>query len=277
MLAVIIFILILGVLIFVHEAGHFFMARRNGIKAEEFGFGFPPRIFGLQRRSGEGTRVLSRKEDVAVEVSSEKIGKTEVVRELALDRIREIVENFSIKKWRFIWGKRNTPEEILNQENLNEGTIYSLNWIPLGGFVKIKGEDGEGKNDADSFAAKNAWVRVKVLAAGVMMNFVLAWVLLSLVFMLGAPEAIDSAADRKIAAESKIQIAEVVASSPADKAGIKIGDEIVKNQGGVVFSSLNDVQQYINSKKGEEINLKIKRGRENLEVKVVPRTNAPEC
>src|ERR1700692_1536019 len=105
MLTLIVFLVILGLLVFVHELGHFVVARRNGIKAEEFGFGFPPRAVGCY--------------------FDEKTGK-----------------------WKIIPGNKHVE---------SKNTIYSLNWFPLGGFVRIKGEDGEGKVDKDSFAAKSAW------------------------------------------------------------------------------------------------------------------------
>ena len=66
-------------------------------------------------------------------------------------------------------------------------TIFSLNWIPLGGFVKIKGEQGENMGDEDSFASKPAWQRGIVLSSGVLMNFLLACVLLIAGFVIGAP------------------------------------------------------------------------------------------
>ena len=140
MLTAIIFILILGVLIFVHELGHFLTARRNGIRAEEFGFGFPPRIFGFAKYK-------------------------------------------NTEKFKLVWGSNDIE---------TDDTVYSLNWIPLGGFVKIKGENGEETDAADSFSAKSAWVRIKVLAAGVMMNFLLAWLLIAIVFMTGAPAELAS-------------------------------------------------------------------------------------
>ena len=91
LLTIISFIIILSLLIFVHEFGHFITAKKSGMKVEEFGFGFPPRLWGIKK--GE--------------------------------------------------------------------TVYSINWIPLGGFVKIKGEDGGGREETDSFShkplAKRAW------------------------------------------------------------------------------------------------------------------------
>jgi len=222
MITAIIFILILGLLIFVHELGHFLTARRNGIKADEFGFGFPPRILGFVKHEITG-------------------------------------------KYKIVWG---------GKEVQSKNTIYSLNWIPLGGFVKIKGEEGEAKNDSDSFAEKKAWVRSKVLVAGVLMNFILAWVLISLAFMIGAPEATDPG--ELAGKDAKIQIAATVPDSPAEAVGLSTGDEILKDQGEISIQGIKSVQDYINSKKGQELTLNIKRGKDILNIKVTPRENFPK-
>jgi len=229
MSAILIFIAILGVLILVHEMGHFLVARRNGIKAEEFGFGFPPRIFGFYKQDKTG-------------------------------------------KYKLVLGNKN-----INSKN----TVYSLNWIPLGGFVKIKGENGSGKKEEDSFAFKSAWIRSKVLAAGVTMNFVLAWILISIVFMLGIPETIDSASSAQSSPSSKIQIVEIFPDSPAEKSKLEAGDEILKKQidpsGKIVnLQNVKQTSEFISSYKGKALNLKIKRGGKDITVSVVPRINPPE-
>jgi regulator of sigma E protease len=234
----IVFIITLAILIFVHELGHFLVARRNKIKVEEFGFGFPPRIFGFQILDGEKSKT----------------------------------------KKRFIWGKRDTEAELKHEEGVREGTIYSINWIPLGGFVKIKGEDGGHHNEEDSFSGKPAWVRIKVLGAGIIMNFVLAWAAISLALMVGSPQAIE---DEQGGKDSKIQIAQVIPGSPAEKIGIKAGDQILKCTEGdeecqKPFSSVSEVQNYINKNKGREIALEIKRDDELLNIKGVPRVEYPE-
>lgn len=238
MVTVIIFIIILGVLIFVHELGHFLIARRNGIRIWEFGFGFPPRIAGIQRVSGEGM--------------------------------------LPAKKWRIVRGGRGGNDENekkspaeARENRFQGGTIYSLNWIPLGGFVKIKGEGGEAGEDADSFSNRSAWTRAKVLAAGVIMNFILAWVLISSGFLIGSPEAVQPNQSNP---NSKIQISEVVPDSPASAMGLQVGDEILKDS---QFKNLEDVQNYINAHKGQEIILHIRRGNEILDLKGAPRANPP--
>src|ERR1700722_667059 len=125
-ITILIFIVILGILVFVHEFGHFLVAKKSGMKVDEFGFGFPPRLAGIQ-----------------------KIGS----------------------KFKFVWGYK-APQNP-------DKTVYSINWIPLGGFVKILGEDNAGENDPRSFINQSFWKRLAVLVAGVIMNVLLAWVLIS--------------------------------------------------------------------------------------------------
>ncbi|OGF31426.1 RIP metalloprotease RseP [Candidatus Falkowbacteria bacterium RIFOXYD2_FULL_35_9] len=178
-ITIIIFILILGLLVFVHELGHYVSSKKLGVKAEEFGFGIPPRIFGWKKING---------------------------------------------KRKFFWGNKDV--ETIKSDD----TIWSLNWLPLGGFVKIKGEDGANKADNDSFASQKAWKRVIILSAGVLMNFVLAAVLLAIAFNIGAPQVIESTSNSGgiIVGESRVQILQVVPDSPADKIGLQVGDVIVK-------------------------------------------------
>jgi regulator of sigma E protease len=216
--------------VFVHELGHFVVARRNGIKAEEFGFGFPPRIVGVQ-----------------------------------------FLE--PAKKWRIIWGSKdgddnNEKQDLAeaHEKRFSGGTIYSLNWLPIGGFVRIKGEDGEGKKELDSFASKSPWIRIKVLAAGVTMNFVLAWALLSVTFMLGSYQDVTG----ENVSGSKILIESIEQNSPAENMGLKVGDIITGNET-TIFSSVEQVQQYISSNKGKEVKLVLQRGDKQVTLVGTPR------
>ena len=280
MTTALIFIITLGVLIFVHELGHFVMARRNGIRAEEFGFGFPPRIFGVQRYVGKKMEKVAEKEEIKTEIIDiQNEDGTETVQEKITDKITEIDEITPVKRWRIIWGSRDgDSEEEANDRaekktnNYFAGTIYSLNWFPLGGFVRIKGENGDSA-DTDSFASKGAWTRIKVLAAGVIMNFVLAWFLIAIVMMIGAPEEIAS---EKVMPNAKIQVAGVSVDSPAQKMNLKIGDEILLEQANFKVENLEDIKSYINNNKGKEITLRVKRGKEILELKGTPRIDVAE-
>src|SRR6185437_11080295 len=123
LVTVIIFIAILALLVLVHEFGHFIVAKKSGMVAEEFGFGFPPRIVGFQKING---------------------------------------------KWRVVGASNKNVDP--------SQTVYSINWIPLGGFVRILGENNEGESNPSSFINKSFTKRFLTLVAGVVMNVILAWV-----------------------------------------------------------------------------------------------------
>jgi regulator of sigma E protease len=253
MITIVIFILILGLLVFVHELGHFLIARRNGVRVEEFGFGFPPRIFGFYRnKKGErkfiwGNRPARNASLANASLRSDAGGEIEEIREA-----RKVGE---------------------------EKTVYSVNWIPLGGFVKITGEDGDEKDKPGSFASKSPFARIRILAAGVAMNFLLAIILFSFGFWLGVPQAAEEAAGAKIKGE-KIQVVEVGKGTPAEAMGMRMGDEIlgvIDPKGGTLkFSSVEAVQNFANENKGKEVVLAIKRGKEDLQLSGTPRAEFPE-
>lgn len=219
-LTIIIFILVLGLLVLVHEAGHFFAARRFGVKAEEFGFGFPPRMFGFYKKTSG--------------------------------------------KWKLVWGDKTVdPSDV-------PGTIYSLNWIPLGGFVKIKGENGDTK-DKDSFASKPAWQRSIMLVAGVVMNIVLAWFIITIGLMLGLPQVLDNLpTDAKVTGH-QIQIVDVIANSPASTADFKIGD-FIEDINKQPFNTYKEVQDFVDKNNGKVLTYTIKRGQTIIDKQVTPTT-----
>ena len=220
MMTIIIFVVLLGLLVFVHELGHFVVAKRNGIRVDEFGFGFPPRLFGFIK---------------------DETGK-----------------------YRIVWGNKDTP---------SGKTVYSLNWIPLGGFVRIAGEDGHEANDPASFAGKSAWVRVKVLGAGVVMNFLLAWFLISIVLMLGMPQPIDPSESGQYT-NAKIQILSIAKGTPAETMGLRMGDEILTING-IAVSNLDQVSQEIAGHKGKLITMDIDRFGKPLSLSGTPRKEYP--
>ena len=222
---IILFLLILGVIVFFHELGHFVMAKLYNVKVEEFALGFPPKIFGVKK------------------------GETE----------------------------------------------YRLNWVPLGGYCKIVGEDGEEKDNPRSFGSRSIFQRFQIISAGVLMNFFLAFVIFSFIFMIGFPQDITGKnlsiikADEnsgqasviideenaKSVKDVKIQISEIIKDSPADKAEIKIGDTIVQADE-MQINSIEDLQNYTQENLGEPITLSITRGSENLTKEIIPRENYPE-
>ena len=205
MLIAILVILGLSVLILGHEAGHFFVAKLFGLKVDEFGFGFPPRIFA--------------------------------------------------------WGKGETK--------------YSLNWLPFGGFVKISGERGEftvtdGANTRDAhgsaqpvfseadqkrlFFNQPAWKKSLIVLAGVVTNFILGWVFISLVLMIGSPQTLI--------------ITDIEPNSPAAQAGFMAND-IVMN-----YKDYQSFTGYIDSHEGQPISIAVLRNGKEVDLTVTPRVNA---
>ncbi|MEK7578165.1 MAG: RIP metalloprotease RseP [Patescibacteria group bacterium] len=208
MTTLIIFILVLGILILTHEWGHFIAARRSGLTVEEFGFGFPPRIFSIKR--GE--------------------------------------------------------------------TLYSINLLPLGGFVKILGEDGNEPDNPKSFSSKPVGIRGLIIIGGVFMNFLLAALLLIIGFYIGLPQLIDKD-NESLAKNIEIQIVAVRDNSPAQNAGIKIGDVIKYIKSGnknIVINEILTFQENTNNSKGEEITIAVQRGKKIFEINAAPRINPPE-
>ncbi len=207
-MSIIIFIIILAILVLVHEFGHFIVAKKAGIRVDEFGLGFPPKIWS--------------------------------------------------KQWR--------------------GTLYTLNAIPFGGFVKIFGEDShseEIKTDADkstSFVYKPKWVQAAVLVAGVSMNIIFAWLVISTSLAIGVPATSDYGGYGKIT-NPKLAIMDVSPDSPADKAGLKMGDEIVTLSARLgnetkTFSenpmSAEGAKNFINTNSDSEISVSFKRAGQEI-------------
>ena len=216
MLTFIIFVVILSILVFVHELGHYWTARRFGVKTEEFGFGLPPRIFGIVKND-QG-------------------------------------------KWEYVGAK--TKKEYKRM-------ILSLNWIPIGGFVKIKGEAGESAEDADSLLSKKIWKRVVVISAGVGMNIILAAVLISIGFGIGLPSTLDDLPPSAKVQDEQIQIFSILPDSPAMQAGVEEGDVIVSiDQQN--FIELEPLQNYIIEREGQELNFVFMHQGEEMGKTIIP-------
>ena len=145
-------------------------------------------------------------------------------------------------------------------------TRYSFNALPLGGYVKIHGEEGDEENDPRSFASKKIYIRAAVIFAGVFFNLVLAWILLSGTFMLGMPTSVEDFPEGTVK-DAYVTVIEVQKGTPAEKAGLRVGDQLLD------FNTTKDLQKFINENKGKEINLKYKRGKEANSILITPSEN----
>jgi len=208
-LNILLFVFLLGFIVFVHEFCHFIAAKKANAKIEEFCIGFPPRIY--QTKKG---------------------------------KIR-----------------------------------YSIGIIPWGGFVKILGEDPTEKQKKGSFYTLSFWQRFWIILAGVISNFLLAIILFTIVFSLGYPKVIESEKDLKIAKDISIQIIYVEKNSPAEKAGLAVGDKILKMESKkekIYPKEVKDVQNFTKKYLGQKITIEIKRKNKVLSLDVVPRKNIPK-
>ena len=187
---------VFGLLVLVHEFGHFITAKWAGIRVEEFGLGFPPRLVGIRKRDSGGWEVIW------------------------LGGSRNAEDAYSDGKQTPFSGTSGG----ISTSGVSEHTIYSLNFLPIGGFVRMPGESGDvtdanGKYDEGSFAAKSAGKRIIVLVAGVTMNVILAMVLFTIAYgFIGEPTL-------------RPTVGTVVPNSPAAVAGLRSGDTIVAVKG----------------------------------------------
>lgn len=197
-------LLIIGLLLFiglvvVHEWGHFIVARRNGVVAEEFGIFFPPRLFKK--------RIKSKKGDF----------------------------NFTI------------------------------NLVPLGGFVKLKGEH-DSDTAKGSFGAASTWAKTKIMAAGVFMNLVVGVVLLMIIALVGMPQLVPNQftvkSDTKVV-RNDVLIAQVEKDSPAAKSGLESNDKIkaisANGQKVVAIHSADDLPSITRQFAGKQVTVQYER------------------
>jgi regulator of sigma E protease len=213
-MSVIIFFLVLFVLILVHEWGHFIAAKKTGMRVDEFGIGFPPKLFGVKK------------------------GETE----------------------------------------------YTFNALPIGGFVRIFGENPEAVEDTSkdstrAFGARPKWAQAVVLVAGVTMNVILAWFLFVVTFMIGVPTSVEESI---ASPEAVLYISGVLPNGPLNGL-IPAGAEITKvSSNGIEKADLTSTlfSQFIQSNPENDISISFRIGKEEAVVTVKPQVglieSAPE-
>lgn len=197
MLFIVAFFSLIG-LVVLHELGHFLMAKKFGVRVEEFGIGLPPRLIG--KRVGE--------------------------------------------------------------------TLYSLNLLPLGAFVKLTGEEG-GSQDPRSFNQRSLLQRALIVGAGIAAFWVIAFLIfLALALTTGMPSSVSDETDGRIQ-NPQVRVLGIAPASPAKETGLRVGDRVKG------FDKISEFQSFIEQNKGKEITLEIVRQKENLAIPIVPRIEPP--
>ncbi|MDM8519805.1 M50 family metallopeptidase [Anaerolineales bacterium HSG6] len=289
------FLVILSVLVFVHELGHFVVAKWGGITVEEFAIGFPPRMVKLWQDEGSITLegqayIIPRDVEVGravqpgglvyTETDTDEKGRAIVSKLEAIEpeKPAEGHDDAEEKPQNASWPQGKTvpadgrPTKFV--EGLVRPTEYSINWVPLGGYVRMLGE--EDPTDPGSFASKSKRIRFAVLIAGSLMNIVAAVFFFSLTSMAGVPEPTTS--PNYLGEEAPIAvtiITEVVPDTPASQAGLS-ADDVIIGADGLIFDHAGDLVEYVNAHKGEEITLTVERDGKTVDVSLVPRVNPPE-
>lgn len=193
---IVIGVIALTVLVVLHELGHALVARRNGVRVEEFGIGFPPAAY-----------------------------------------------------------KKNVKKSFLGKN-----VVYSVNWLPLGGFVKLQGEHDDDKKPGD-YGAATFWQKTKILLAGVAMNWLTAVILLTILAWFGLPQLVPHqftvASDTHVI-YNPVVLASIEKDLPAENAGLKSGDAVISVNGEKIETSAQ-LSEVSAAHKGEMVRVTYKR------------------
>ncbi len=251
---VVTFLLVLGPLVVLHELGHLWTARRFGVKTLEFGFGYPPRAGGIW--SGK-TPVLVDDQTVFEIERNVLVGKVVSVRSMLDHDGRQVAVSVRER------GRGDDTEAAegglitIGKIKADEGNrlivadmLWSFNWLPLGGFVRMVGE--ESSTTAGALGSKPRWQRIVVMGAGAGVNLVIPFILLPLVLMWPTEQQIGD-----------VTIGTVFPGSPADEAGIQPGDRILKVDGREIRRII-DLQQAVTVKLGAESTWEVETGVPNI-------------
>ena len=210
MIYILAFIVLIGVIVFVHELGHYLAARSVGVGVERFSIGMPPNF---------------------VDFTKTKKG-------LIIDIYFFVLKNGKVK-WQKIYSTTlssfNTPSE----------TIFTIGLLPLGGYVKMKGildesMDSEFKGEKDELESKNALQKIWVMSAGVIMNLILTFFVFTLIGNLQGDTKLEN---------TNTTIDFIVPDQPVDKAGLQAGDAFVAIAGTSVNSwneAVSQIEKYPN-------------------------------
>lgn len=222
---IIVGLLVLTLLVILHEFGHFILARKNGVNVLEFGIGFPPRAIAWIKDPKTG--------------KWHRLPKSEWKKE----KISKVVYS--------------SPD---SKELTQKGMIFSLNWLPIGGFCQMDGESAADTRKG-TFGAASFWKKTKILFGGVLMNWLTAFVIFTILAWTGMPLFLDNQftvpSDTQVSS-SPVEITSVAENSPASAAGLQVGDKIIAVDGtAVIYAS--DITDYNGEHAGEEVIYTIRR------------------
>ena len=231
MIYILAFIVLIGVIVFVHELGHYLAARSVGVGVERFSIGMPPNF---------------------VDFTKTKKG-------LIIDIYFFVLKNGKVK-WQKIYSTTlssfNTPSE----------TIFTIGLLPLGGYVKMKGildesMDSEFKGEKDELESKNALQKIWVMSAGVIMNLILTFFVFTLIGNLQGDTKIEN---------PNTTIDYIVPDQPAYNAGLQAGDSFIAIEGANVdswYEAVGQIEKYPNetitisfNRQGETLNKQVTLG-----------------
>jgi regulator of sigma E protease len=231
MIYILAFIVLIGVIVFVHELGHYLAARSVGVGVERFSIGMPPNF---------------------VDFTKTKKG-------LIIDIYFFVLKNRKVK-WQKIYSTTlssfNTPSE----------TIFTIGLLPLGGYVKMKGildesMDSEFKGEKDELESKNALQKIWVMSAGVIMNLILTLFVFTLIGNLQGDTKIEN---------PNTTIDYIVPDQPAYNAGLQVGDSFIAIEGANVdswYEAVGQIEKYPNEtitisfdRQGETLNKQVTLG-----------------
>ena len=231
MIYILAFIVLIGVIVFVHELGHYLAARSVGVGVERFSIGMPPNF---------------------VDFTKTKKG-------LIIDIYFFVLKNGKVK-WQKIYSTTlssfNTPSE----------TIFTIGLLPLGGYVKMKGildesMDSEFKGEKDELESKNSLQKIWVMSAGVIMNLILTLFVFTLIGNLQGDTKIEN---------PNTTIDYIVPDQPAYNAGLQAGDSFIAIEGANVdswYEAVGQIEKYPNetitisfNRQGETLNKQVTLG-----------------
>ena len=224
-IGVIVGLLVLMILVTVHEFGHFLAARKNGVNVLEFGIGFPPRAIAWRKDPKTGKwRRLPRSE----------------------------------------WKKEKVSKVVYSDEKdkslAQNGMIFSLNWLPIGGFCQMDGESAADKRPG-TFGKSSFLAKTKILFAGVAMNWLVAFVIFTILAWVGMPEFLEGQftipSDTR-SDSTPVQITSVAEDSPAMRYGLKKDDYILEVDGHE-FKYASEIIDYNKQHAGESVRYKVRR------------------